>query len=323
MAEWLPHIIFQNSSEKNWLNEESEPWISCCSKEETTFRLLADLAPVFLWAADNGNIERFYFNKVWLDYRGRSLAEEAGRGWLEGIHKDDYNAFHSTCAKALSEKKPYKAEYRLKRKDGVFRWVLETGVPFCNPDTKTDGFIGSCVGITEKKELEGQLLKMAHYDMLTGIANRSLFVNRLEHAIAVAERYRTRFAILYIDLDGFKAVNDQYGHKVGDMLLIETARRLTSCIRKSDTAARLGGDEFTVILTRVHGKKDASLIAGKIAREIAKPYSIFGQKCHVSASIGIGIFPDDAADLEGLMKKADMDMYHKKGSQRSIYHREN
>ncbi len=285
---------------------------------ERAFHIMADFAPVFIWIAEAGNIKRFYFNKVWLDYRGRSVAEEAEEGWLEGIHPDDYEAFLSESSEACLERKQYKVQYRFKRKDGIFRWVLETGVPYWRPDGELDGFVGSCVGIGEQKELEGQLFKMAHYDILTGIANRSLFVNRLEHAISMSLRYKTMFALLYIDLDGFKAVNDQYGHKAGDILLVETARRLNYCVRESDTTARIGGDEFTVILSRINEEDDVLSVARKIAEEIAKPFVIFDCECNVTASVGIGIFPNDAVDAETLMKKADTDMYRRKGSRRDI-----
>jgi diguanylate cyclase (GGDEF)-like protein/PAS domain S-box-containing protein len=289
------------------------------SEVERAFHRMADFAPVFIWVGEAGNIKRFYFNKVWLDFRGRSVAEEAEEGWLEGIHPDDYYAFRTECSEACLEKKPYKVQYRFRRKDGVFRWILETGVPFLRPDGALDAFVGSCVGIDEQKELEGQLFKMAHYDILTGIANRSLFVNRLEHSISISRRYKQMFALLYIDLDGFKTVNDRYGHKAGDILLVETAKRLNYCVRESDTTARMGGDEFTVILSRINGQDDALLVAEKIAEEIAKPFVIFDRKCYVTASVGVGIFPNDAVDAETLLKKADADMYCKKGSRQDIF----
>lgn len=285
---------------------------------ERLFQIMADVAPVFIWASGSDVIQRFYFNKVWLDYRGRSLVEEAGEGWLDGIHIDDYEAFSAECSEACMQKRSYKVEYRLRRNDGVYRWVLETGVPFVNPYDGSNCFVGSCVGIGEQKELEGQLFKMAHYDVLTGLANRSLFMNRLQHEISIAGRYKTKFALLYIDLDGFKAVNDLYGHKTGDMLLIETARRLNYCVRESDTTSRMGGDEFTVILTRINEAKDALFAAEKIAEEIAKPFAILGRKCHVSASIGIAVFPDDAVDAETLLKKADVGMYLQKGRRHDV-----
>ena len=289
------------------------------SHGEQLLRIMADLAPVFMWAAEDTCSERFYFNKVWLDYRGGSLAEEAGEGWMEGMHPYDYESFRAECSAACRQKKPYRVEYRLRRNDGAYRWVLETGVPVVNPDDGSHCFIGSCVGINEQKELEGQLFKMAHYDALTGLANRSLFMNRLEHSISIAARYKTMFALLYIDLDGFKAVNDRYGHKAGDILLIETAKRLNYCVRESDTTARMGGDEFTVILSRINGEDDALLVAEKIAEEIAKPFVIFDRKCRVTASVGVGIFPKDAVDAETLLKQADMDMYCKKGSRQDIF----
>jgi len=277
------------------------------------FQLMADFAPVFIWSAESNNIERYYFNKVWLDYRGRSLEEEAGKGWLEGMHKDDYKAFHYVCSRACSERKHYKIEYRIRRHDGVFRWVLETGVPHYTAEDEFAGYIGSCVGISEQKELEEKLFKMAHYDILTGIPNRGLFIDRLKQAISNARRYKTKIALLYIDLDRFKAVNDGYGHKVGDLLLVETAKRINACIREADTAARMGGDEFTVIVTNIYKKKDALSVADKITAEISRPFVILDNECKVGVSIGIVVFPDDAVDAETLLKKADVNMYLKKG----------
>ncbi|MBF0328892.1 MAG: sensor domain-containing diguanylate cyclase [Nitrospirae bacterium] len=276
------------------------------------FQLMADFAPVFIWASKSNNIERCYFNKVWLDYRGRSFSEEQGRGWLEGMHKDDYKAFRAVCSGAYSEKKPYKIEYRIKRNDDVFRWVLETGVPHYSAENKFAGYIGSCVGISEQKELEEKLFKMAHYDILTGIPNRGLFMDRLNHAISNAKRYKTKIALLYIDLDRFKSVNDGYGHKVGDMLLVEAAGRINSCVRESDTVARMGGDEFTVILPNIHRKKDVLPVVDKIVKKISRPFVILNNECSIGASVGIGFYPDDAVDPDSLIKKADANMYRKK-----------
>ncbi|HGX91683.1 MAG TPA: GGDEF domain-containing protein, partial [Candidatus Tenderia sp.] len=146
--------------------------------------------------------------------------------------------------------------------------------------------------------------------------NRSLFKDRMLREIEVSKRQRTRFALLFIDLDRFKAVNDTLGHNVGDKLLQAVASRIKQCVRESDTVARLGGDEFTVILANVHAEPGVSMVAENIIDSLQDPFDIDGQLVQVGASIGVAIYPDNGADYSTLLKSADAAMYQAKNEGR-------
>jgi diguanylate cyclase (GGDEF)-like protein/PAS domain S-box-containing protein len=166
--------------------------------------------------------------------------------------------------------------------------------------------------ITERKRAEEQLKYSALHDSLTGLPNRRLFEDRLDQAIKTAKRSEEQAALLYLDLDGFKTVNDLYGHDVGDIVLRDAAVRIQSCIRISDTAARIGGDEFVVILQDVAGREGARMVSRKIVDAIHQPFMVSSQECRVGVSIGISLFPDDGNDPKILMKIADQAMYEVK-----------
>jgi len=174
--------------------------------------------------------------------------------------------------------------------------------------------IGTIVDITERKVIEERLNRLALYDELTGLPNRSLFFDRLHQLLALAKRNQYVLAILFIDLDRFKAINDTLGHEMGDLLLKEVSRRLTSCIRSADTVARVGGDEFLGICGKIAAPDDALIIARKINDVLSKPFLLRGHECSIGASIGISIYPEDGSDPETLLKKADDAMYRIKES---------
>jgi diguanylate cyclase (GGDEF)-like protein len=153
---------------------------------------------------------------------------------------------------------------------------------------------------------------LATHDQLTGLANRSLFHDRLAQAVAAARRGRQKLAVLFVDLDGFKSINDTLGHAVGDGLLRGIARRIASCLRESDTAARLGGDEFAVLLTNLGNELDAATVARKIVAALGEPLQFRQQSTTIRCSIGIATFPRDAQDAEALLKRSDTAMYHAK-----------
>jgi len=173
--------------------------------------------------------------------------------------------------------------------------------------------------ITARKTLEDNLQRMAHHDELTHLPNRALFFDRLERTLADARRHGNEFALLFVDLDGFKAVNDAYGHQTGDQLLQEVARRMEQCVRASDTVARMGGDEFAVILGDVAQAEDASRVAQKIIDSLSVPLLLGGKDCHVGASIGISLYPQDGEDSEGLLTQADTAMYCAKNKGKNTY----
>lgn len=173
--------------------------------------------------------------------------------------------------------------------------------------------------VTERRIAAQNLERMALFDSLTDLPNRALFFDRLEQALAAAQRNKTIFALFYLDLDGFKEVNDTFGHDAGDLLLKEAAQRLRSCLRRSDTVARMGGDEFTVILTKIERSSDTIIVADKIMSVLNRPFLLGGRPRPLSASIGISVFPADGEDGETLLKKADRAMYGVKQARRNGY----
>lgn len=173
--------------------------------------------------------------------------------------------------------------------------------------------------ITDKKKSDEIIWRQANYDSLTGLPNRNMFYDRLSHDIKNASRANTRLAVLFIDLDRFKEVNDSLGHSVGDALLAEAAKRLSSCVRETDTVARLGGDEFTIILNGINDQRCAEMIIQMILLELAKPFHLNAKLAYVSASIGVTFFPGDADSADTLMKNADQAMYAAKNNGRNCW----
>jgi diguanylate cyclase (GGDEF)-like protein len=173
--------------------------------------------------------------------------------------------------------------------------------------------------LTRLKQTNEQITNLAHHDNLTGLPNRILFYDRLNHAITMARRNKASIAVLYLDLDGFKLINDTLGHDAGDALLRETANRITACVRDSDTVARMGGDEFTVILCDQRTSSSKDRVAKKIIAAIAHPFMINGKNCSVSVSIGIAFYPDHGKTAEQLVKIADATMYLAKHNGKNGY----
>ncbi len=161
--------------------------------------------------------------------------------------------------------------------------------------------------------------RLAYFDALTDLPNRQLFQDRLNQAITQAHRYEQKVALMFIDLDDFKIVNDTLGHDIGDLLLQSVARRLEGCLRKSDTVARIGGDEFTCILPNIEHKKDITIVANKILRALTTPFELKGHKVQISGSVGSSLFPDDTDVLDQLVKNADVAMYHAKKKGKSNF----
>jgi diguanylate cyclase len=175
---------------------------------------------------------------------------------------------------------------------------------------------------TQVEAAEHATLQMsikAERDFLTGLPNRALLTDRLAQAIALAIRHCKRLAVLYVDLDNFKDINDSFGHSVGDQLLQAAAKRLEQCIRHSDTVSRQGGDEFVVLLSEVDSAQDAACVSEKLIKAMAKPHLFGGHELNVTLSIGISLFPDDAGDAETLLTNADTAMYHAKRVGRNNY----
>ena len=171
----------------------------------------------------------------------------------------------------------------------------------------------------ERKQTEQHLSRLAHYDTLTDIPNRILFRDRLEHALRLADRDEQQFALMFIDLNGFKQVNDSFGHDIGDQMIRACAERLKECMRRSDSVARMGGDEFTLLLEKVDNNTDVAHIAQKVIDRIEEPYQLGGYQMTIGCSIGIAIYPDAGRDADSLLKSADLAMYQAKQQDDSGY----
>ena len=175
-------------------------------------------------------------------------------------------------------------------------------------------FIGIVRDITERKLAEKKIAHLAHFDYLTDLPNRALFLDILDRSISLARRNKHKAAVMFLDLDGFKKINDTLGHDAGDLLLKGVAGRLRQTIRESDTVARVGGDEFILLLNNVATEANAALVAAKLLTALSVPFDLKGQPGHIGGSIGISLFPDDATDTRELVKQADEAMYLAKQS---------
>ncbi len=213
---------------------------------------------------------------------------------------------------SLKESGFWQGELWDRRKDGAIypKWAVISCI-HANQDMVSH-YIASFTDISERKAAEERIDFLAHHDALTGLINRYSLESRLGQVLLSARRAQDHVAVMFIDMDRFKVINDTLGHHTGDQLLIEISRRLRDCVRESDIVARLGGDEFVVALTSLAEGVDAAPVAGKILRALGAPYSLDGKTLHTTPSIGISIFPSDGADCESLMKAADTAMYHAK-----------
>jgi diguanylate cyclase (GGDEF)-like protein/PAS domain S-box-containing protein len=219
---------------------------------------------------------------------------------------------------AMAHGRVYECELLVRRKDGSTFWCELRGRAI-DPAAVDEGSIWVLFDISARKEREQRIQHLADHDALTGLLNRRLLEDRLQQSITLARRNDALVAVMLIDLDGFKAVNDQFGHLMGDYALRTVARRLRECVRESDTVARLGGDEFVVLLSGQRVPEDSSLVAEKILAGLTEPVAAGGRRFEIGASIGISIYPRDGTTPEALLKHADAAMYRVKEAGKNRY----
>ncbi|MEY4640889.1 MAG: hypothetical protein RLZZ227_883 [Pseudomonadota bacterium] len=227
--------------------------------------------------------------------------------------------FYAAMWKQLRREGHWTGEIVDKRKDGTKypAWLSINAV--YDGRGEIQSWVAQFSDITEKKDAEQLIWRQANFDQLTGLPNRRMFLDRLSEEIKKSRRSGLPLALLFLDLDHFKLVNDSLGHDMGDLLLQQAAERLRDCVRESDTIARLGGDEFTLILTNLTDSDRVGAIAQKILWKLAEPFQLGNEQASVSASIGITLYPADAVDAEGLLKNADQAMYDSKKARRGCY----
>lgn len=209
--------------------------------------------------------------------------------------------------------------YRILHKDGTIRFIENSGFPMRNREGAIIGFRGIGRDVTERKLNEEKIQYLATHDFLTGLSNRMMFGHLLHQAVQTAKRYQKQFAVLFIDLDGFKEINDTMGHEAGDHLLKEIAKRLKNNLRASDVAARMGGDEFVLLMEEVTDPGSVATVAHKMNISIAQPLTMKGRERRITASIGISLYPNDADDGQTLITHADKAMYAAKAKGKNNY----
>lgn len=228
-------------------------------------------------------------------------------------HPEDMEKVLSAARSAQKGEFPESIVYRIIRKDGAVRHVMsQTGESTYDENGVSLITSGILADITDQKLAEEKLVHMATHDALTDLPNRELFNDRLRHAISRAKRYRKKLAVMFLDLDNFKTVNDAFGHKQGDWLLKLITERISQCVRESDTIARIGGDEFIILLEDMNHVDDILPIAEKIINSVAEPFTIENSEVFITSSIGISIYPNDGLDPEMLLSNADRAMYKSK-----------
>ena len=228
------------------------------------------------------------------------------------VFKDDRDTFRAHLRATLKRETRQVGEIRIKRKDGSVLPVQLQSVAAEGPEGDSAFCRTAAIDITERKRMEEAIRHRAHHDPLTDLPNRLLFRDILSIELAKAQRGKKRFAVLFLDLDRFKYINDTLGHDTGDKLLKEVAERLRRSVRASDTVSRMGGDEFNILLTEIAHADDIITIAQKVADSFRKPYVIGGHEFNMSTSIGISIYPEDGESMEALFKNADIAMYQAK-----------
>lgn len=276
-----------------------------------------------------------YFSKTWKSMLGYDDADISNSlsEWERLVHPDDLAATMAAVQDHLDGKSPfYITEHRLLCKDGSYKWILDRGLVVSrNADGSPLRAIGTHTDITERKQMEETIRQQALFDPLTKLPNRRLLVDRLKLAMFASKRSGKYGAMLFLDLDNFKPLNDTHGHEAGDRLLVEVANRIRDHLRETDTVARMGGDEFVIVLSELDSdinasKHQAQILAEKIRTELAKTYSITSKNSynpntkiehHCSASIGVTLFIGETASTENIIKQADNAMYRAKNKGRN------
>jgi diguanylate cyclase (GGDEF)-like protein/PAS domain S-box-containing protein len=248
-------------------------------------------------------------NQAFMKMTGYSLEEIQGKD--PRVFKTGYQdpAFYEKMWRSLRENGYWQGELWDRCKDGDVKASRLTINAITNEEGVVQRYVALYSDITEKKRSDETIWKQANFDTLTGLPNRRMFRDRLEQEVLKATRAGTRVALFLIDLDRFKEVNDTLGHALGDALLRQAARRLAACVRQSDTVARLGGDEFTVVLSNSHDISHVETVAQKIVDMLAEPFQLEQEQAYVTASIGITLYPNDAKDVDELIRNADQAMY--------------
>ncbi|NLT56930.1 MAG: diguanylate cyclase [Actinomycetales bacterium] len=283
---------------------------------EERYALAALSATDVLWDWDLGT-GAVYYSERWLELLGEARAlrevDPTPQEWLDRVHADDLDELTKTvdrCLQGLSS--TLESEHRLRVANGSHRWVLCRGLAVPGIDGRVARLVGSFADVHERKQTEERLRRGAQHDQLTGLANRARFLERVQAEIdRCAVTPLRRFCVLFCDLDGFKPINDTYGHIVGDQLLAAVAKRLTGTVRGDDMVARLGGDEFGILLATA-GQTEAAEVVDRVQASVGHPYHLDGRELRIGVSIGMATSDGGYTDAIDVLRAADGEMYQAK-----------
>jgi diguanylate cyclase (GGDEF)-like protein/PAS domain S-box-containing protein len=286
-------------------------------ESEQRYALAAQGANDGLWDWDL-RTGRVYYSERWKAMLGCETAEvgEGPEEWTGRVHPDDAVSLHAGLDAHIEGRSPhFELEHRMRHKDGSYRWMLSRGIVVRDKENRPQRMAGSQTDITDRKRAEERLIHDAFHDSLTGLPNRALFMDRLGQAVERFRRDHTQgFAVLFLDLDRFKVVNDSLGHLCGDRLLVEVGRRLAACARAGDTVARLGGDEFTILLDGARDAHSAVHMAGRMQAHLARPFDLGGHQLSTSASVGIAVSGMGESRAEDVLRDANIAMHRAKSA---------
>ncbi|MDO9226651.1 MAG: EAL domain-containing protein [Pseudomonadota bacterium] len=320
----------RNAAQKVRLARDNQQMQRQLEHSEQWHRLLINTSPDVIYTLD-GNGEFTFLNERVSQVLGYPPDELVGRHYEIVVPEDEReNARYLFNERRTGTRATHNAELRLKRKEdllsgegdgGVMVEISAMGMYRPRPDGSGEflGTYGVARDISARKQAEATVTFQAYHDLLTGLPNRALFNDRVIQAIAQARRHGQALAVMFLDMDRFKVVNDSLGHLVGDGLLQGMAQRLRDSLREGDTLARIGGDEFMLLLPRVRSRDNAAFIAQKIITSLQQPFLIDGNEIYSGMSIGIAVYPDDGDNLETLVKHADLAMYHAKDHGRNDF----
>ena len=274
-----------------------------------------------VWSVSPDFVRMHYINQSIERISGypTSIFVENAHFWLDMIHPEDLPHVMQSLKALSPEHCACETEFRIIRRNGEARWLHCRGHLVCDAQDRPLRIDGVATDITQRKQAEQQVETLAYYDNVTKLPNRTLLLDRLAQAMHMGTRSKKKVALLFMDLDNFKNINDSLGHDVGDMLLRATADRLTQCVREEDTVARIGGDEFLVVLPDIDRGEQAAAVAEKILVATSLPFQLQENEIYSTISIGVSVFPDDGRDAQELIKHADTALYQAKGQGRDRY----
>ncbi len=310
-------IVDLTEAVNRFLDTRQEMALELVASEER-FRQLTNTAPVFIWMTNMAG-DFSWFNDEMLRFVGLERDLFSVFHVVQLIAAEDSALYEKVVGRARETQQGYQLELRMRRHDGEYRWILLRASPMFSPENQMTGYAGIGVDIHERKQMEAKVEFLAHYDALTELPNRTQLTERLSRAIFDAHFNATSVAVLFLDLDRFKNINDTLGHQVGDWLLQAVSQRLQQTLRGGDMVARLGGDEFVVLLAGLQSKDHVLPLVEKIQQALSQPYFLSGHQLQVTPSIGISLYPKDSHSIRDLLRHADTAMYSVKNSGRNGY----